>query len=421
MGMPGLDGAGRAATVPGGPPGAVRAAGAITLGVEEEFVLLDRRPARRAGRPRTGADARRGAGGAAGADAVPGGDRDPGAHRPGRGGPRAIRLRRLAADAAAPAGLPAGGLRGRAVRHARGWPPSPASPGTGSWPAGTARGWPIGHLRLPRARRGPLPGPGRPGAGPIAALARAAARRHRQLPDRRRARRRMGELAVALQSRWPTTNPPAVWPDAAAYDAAVRRLIGRGRGAGRAQRLLPGPAVPALTDGRGPGRRRLPGRRHRGARGGADPRPVATALAEARRGTPAAAPPARRSPRPWPPRRGTGPPGPESTRSPGSPPMRRRSAPACWIMSAPRSATTATPRRSPGCCAGSRTGGPEPTASGPCSPAPPPRPRSSPHSPARRCPATSRAADACPKPGSRQRQARSSSVSAAAAACPSGP
>ena len=38
---PGPGGAGRAATVPGGPPGAVRAAAAITLGVEEEFVLLD--------------------------------------------------------------------------------------------------------------------------------------------------------------------------------------------------------------------------------------------------------------------------------------------------------------------------------------------------------------------------------------------
>jgi carboxylate-amine ligase len=29
-------------------------------------------------------------------------------------------------------------------------------------------------------------------------------------------------------SRWPTAAPPAAWPDAAAYDAAVRRLIGRG-------------------------------------------------------------------------------------------------------------------------------------------------------------------------------------------------
>jgi len=29
-------------------------------------------------------------------------------------------------------------------------------------------------------------------------------------------------------SRWPTASVPGVWPDAAAYDAAVRRLIGRG-------------------------------------------------------------------------------------------------------------------------------------------------------------------------------------------------
>ena len=29
-------------------------------------------------------------------------------------------------------------------------------------------------------------------------------------------------------SRWPTAAPPAAWPDAAAYDAAVRGLIGRG-------------------------------------------------------------------------------------------------------------------------------------------------------------------------------------------------
>ena len=39
--MPGSGEAGRAAKVPGGRPGAMRAAAAITLGVEEEFVLLD--------------------------------------------------------------------------------------------------------------------------------------------------------------------------------------------------------------------------------------------------------------------------------------------------------------------------------------------------------------------------------------------
>src|SRR5208283_5108790 len=38
---PGPGGAGRAATVPGGASRAVRAAGPLTLGVEEEFVLLD--------------------------------------------------------------------------------------------------------------------------------------------------------------------------------------------------------------------------------------------------------------------------------------------------------------------------------------------------------------------------------------------
>ena len=68
-------------------------------------------------------------------------------------------------------------------------------------------------------------------------------------------------------------------------------------------------------------------------------------------------------------------------------------------------------------CTGSTSGGPEPTGSEPCSPAPHPRPRSSPHSPARPCPATSRAAGTGPMPGSRQRQARSSSVSAVAAIC----
>ena len=31
-----------------------------------------------------------------------------------------------------------------------------------------------------------------------------------------------------IQSRWPTATPPAAWPDAAAYDTAVRRLIARG-------------------------------------------------------------------------------------------------------------------------------------------------------------------------------------------------
>jgi len=39
--MPRWGGARWGATVPGGPPETVRAAGGITVGVEEEFVLLD--------------------------------------------------------------------------------------------------------------------------------------------------------------------------------------------------------------------------------------------------------------------------------------------------------------------------------------------------------------------------------------------
>ena len=220
-----------------------------------------------------------------------------------------------------------------------------------------------------------------------------------------------------LQSRWPTATPPAAWPDAAAYDTAVRRLIARGaaldeRSVYFLARLSPryptvevrvadvcldvGSAVllAGLT-------RAL----------------VATALAAARRDAAgsAAGPAGRRGAG----RRGAAGArrGSSQTRFTGQAAGAPGSAPASWITSIPRSATTATPRRSPGCCAGSTSGGPGPTASGPCSPAPHPRPRSSPHSPARRCPATSRAARRRPRPGSRQRQARSSSVSAMAAIC----
>ncbi len=401
--LPGSGGAGRAATAPGGPSGEVRAAGAISLGVEEEFVLLD---------PSTGATV------LAGPELVRMLGGEPGIQQElmrfqvetgtrvctslddlGR---ELIRLRRLTAAAAASLGCRLSGLRGRAVPRARaGRRDRPAPlPGAGA-PVrpGGGRGR---HLRLPRARRGPLPGPGRPGPGAAAALARAAARRLRQLPDRRRARYRMGQLAVC---------DPVTLADL----GAARGLAGRGRlrrgsapphrargGAGRAERLLPGPAVPALPHRRGPGRRRLPRYRHRGAAGRAHPRP---GRHRPGRGPPRDAGGSRDGPAG---RRGAGrrrAAGPRRGRSrPGHRAGRRcawRSAPASWIMSTPRSATTATPRRSPGCCTGSTSGGPEPTASGPCSPAPHPRPLSSPHSPARRCPATSRAAGAGPMPGSR--------------------
>ena len=272
--MPGSGGAGRGAAVPGGAPGAVRAAAAVTLGVEEEFVLLD---------PATGATV------LAAPELVRMLGGEPGVQQElmrfqvetatgvctslDEAGRELTRLRRLAAAAAASLGCPAGGLRGRAVPHARAGRDDRPAPLPGAGPPVRPGGGRCGHLRLPRARRGPLPGGGRPGAGPAAALARAAARRHRQLPDRRRPRHRMGQLAACDPGTLADRDP-------------ARGLAGRGRlrhgnppphrargGAGRAERLLPGPAFPALPHRRGPGRRRLPRHRHRGPRGGADPRP----------------------------------------------------------------------------------------------------------------------------------------------------
>ena len=405
---PGSGGAGRAATVPGGPPGAVRAAAAITLGVEEEFVLLD---------PSTGATV------LAAPELVRMLDGEPGIQQElmqfqvetgtpvctslDEAGQELIRLRRLAAAAAASAGLPPGGLRGRAVPHARAGRHHRPAPLPGTGPPVRPGGGRGRHLRLPRARRGPLPGGGRPGAGAAAALAGAAARRLRQLPDRRRARYRMGQLAVC--------DPVTLADRGAARGVAGRGRLRHGgppphragRGAGRAERLLPGPAVPALPDRGGPGRRRLPRRRHRGAAGGADPRP---GRHRPGRGPPRDAGGSRAGPAG---RRGAGRRGAaRARRGRGRPGHRaaRRCAGAPLPPARSCLPRAQRPRRHRdghhGCCAGSTSGGPEPTGSEPCSPAPHPRPRSSPHSPARRCPATSRAASG-PMPGSRQRQARS--------------
>ena len=405
--MPGSGGAGRAATVPGGAPGAARAAGAITLGVEEEFVLLD---------PSTGVTV------LAGPDLVRMLGGEPGVQQElmrfqvetgtrvctslDEAGRELVRLRRLAASAAARLGcrLVASGVapyrtpglaaitgQPRYRELARRYGPVVAEAGTCGCHV---------HVGVPSRDLGvQVLARLRPWLAPLLAVTANS-------PIAGGHDTGWASWRYVIQSRWPTATPPAAWPDAAAYDAAVRRLIGQGaaldeRSVYFLARLSPryptvevrvadvcldaGAAVLAA---------------------GLTRALVATALAEARRGTPVAAPPARQVARPWPPRPGRGSPGQEPTRSPGRPSMRRRSAPASWIMSIPRSATTATPRRSPGCCAGSMTGGPGPTASGPCSPAPHPRPRSSPHSPARRYPATSQAASG-PMPGSRQRQARS--------------
>ena len=96
-----------------------------------------------------------------------------------------------------------------------------------------------------------------------------------------------------IQSRWPTAVPPAAWPDAAAYDAAIRGLIGQGaaldeRSVYFLARLSPRyPTVEVrvadvcLDAGTAV------------LLAGLTRALVATALAEARRGTPAPAPPAR--------------------------------------------------------------------------------------------------------------------------------
>ena len=193
MVRPGSGGAGRPATVPGGLSGSVRAAGAITLGVEEEFVLLD---------PSTGATV------LAGPDLVRMLDEEPGIQqelmrfqvetgtRVCTGlddlGRELIRLRRLAAAAAASLGcrLVASGVapyrtpglaavtgQPRYQELARRYAPVVADAGTCACHV---------HVGVPSREAG------RPGPGPAAALACAAARRHRQLPDRRRARYRMG-------------------------------------------------------------------------------------------------------------------------------------------------------------------------------------------------------------------------------------
>jgi glutamate---cysteine ligase / carboxylate-amine ligase len=96
-----------------------------------------------------------------------------------------------------------------------------------------------------------------------------------------------------LWSRWPTATAPAVWPDAAAYDGAVRRLIGQGAALDERSVYVFARLSP-----------RYPTVEIRVADvcldvdtavllAGLTRALVATALAEARRGTPVAAAPAR--------------------------------------------------------------------------------------------------------------------------------
>ena len=292
--MPGSGGAGRAAAVPGGRRAAVRAAAAVTLGVEEEFVLLD---------PSTGATV------LAAPELVRMLGGEPGVRQElmrfqvetGTGvctsleevGGELIRLRRLAADAAAQLGcrLVASGVAPYRTPGLAAMTPQPR------------------YRELAR-RYGPV----------VADAGTCACHVHVGVPSRDLGVQVLARLrpwlalllAVTVNSpiagghdtgwaswrypiwsRWPTATPPAVWPDAAAYDTAVRRLIARGaaldeRSVYFLARLSPRyPTVEVriadvcLDAGTAV------------LLAGLTRALVATALAEARRGTPAAAAPAR--------------------------------------------------------------------------------------------------------------------------------
>ena len=284
--MPGSGGAGRAATV--------RAAGPVTLGVEEEFVLLD---------PATGA-------------AVPAGPElvrmlggEPGVQpelmrfqvETATGvctsldglGRELIRLRRLAAAAAARLGcrLVASGVAPYGTPGLAAVTPQPRYQelarryGAVVAQAGTCAchvhvGVPTRDLGVQVLARL------RPWLAPLLAVAANS-------PIAAGHDTGWASWRHVIQSRWPTATPPAVWPDAAAYDAAVRRLIGQGaaldeRNVYFLARLSPRyPTVEVrvadvcLDAGTAV------------LLAGLTRALVATALAEACRGAPAAAPPAR--------------------------------------------------------------------------------------------------------------------------------
>ena len=228
--MPGPDGTAPDVMVPGEPSGTARAAGGITLGVEEEFMLLD---------PSAGTAV------LAGPDLARMLGGEPGVQQElmrfqvetATGvctslddlGRELARLRRLAADAAASLGcrLVASGIapyrapglaaitdQPRYRELARRYGPLAAQ-------AGSTCGCHV-HVGVPSRDLGvQVLARLRPWLAPLLAITAnspiAGGRDTAWASSRYRA-----------WSRWPTAGPPAAWPDAAAYDAAVRGLIGRG-------------------------------------------------------------------------------------------------------------------------------------------------------------------------------------------------
>ena len=292
--MPGSGGAGRAVTVPGGAPGAVRAADAVTLGVEEEFVLLD---------PSTGATV------LAGPELVRMLGGEPGIQQElmrfqvetgtrvctslDDVGGELVRLRRLAAAAAAHLGcrLVASGVapyrtpglaavtdQPRYQELARRYAPVVAEAGTcGSHV----------HVGVPSREAGvQVLARLRPWLAPLLAVSANS-------PIAGGYETGWASWRYVIQSRWPTAMPPAAWPDAAAYDTAVRRLIARGAALdersiyflARLSPRYPTIEVRVADVCLDTGTTVLLAGLTRAL--------VATALTEARRGTPAAAAPAR--------------------------------------------------------------------------------------------------------------------------------
>jgi glutamate---cysteine ligase / carboxylate-amine ligase len=291
---PGSGDAGRGARVPGGRPGAVRAAGAITVGVEEEFVLLD---------PSTGAAV------LAGPELVRLLGGEPGVQQElmrfqvetgtrvctglDDAGRELVRLRRLAAAAAARLGcrLVASGVapyrtpglaaltcQPRYYELARRYGPVVAEAGTCACHV---------HVGVPSRDLGvQVLARLRPWLGPLLAVTANS-------PIADGHDTGWASWRYPIQTRWPTAVPPAVWPDAAGYDTAVRGLIGQGaaldeRNVYFLARLSPRyPTVEVrvadvcLDAGTAV------------LLAGLTRALVATALAEARRGTPPAAAPAR--------------------------------------------------------------------------------------------------------------------------------
>ena len=153
-----------------------------------------------------------------------------GVHQPGRPRPRADPAPPARRGRRGTAGLPPGGVRGRAVPRARAGRRDRPAPVPGAGPPVRSAWWPRpGAPAAATCTSGSRPatsasrcwrgcGPGLRRCSPSPSTPRSPA-----------AATPAGPAGGTLTwSRWPTAIPPAAWPDAAAYDAAVRRLITQG-------------------------------------------------------------------------------------------------------------------------------------------------------------------------------------------------